>query len=99
MFCRVTQIQKIEIIKDLIKSGKNPLMCGDGSNDVGALNLSTIGVAMLNIKENKIQKKEPFNLLSFDNETTMENLDAAAFAPFTSQGDSIKCVKNCSLVP
>ena len=94
LFCRVTQIQKIEIIKDLIKSGKNPLMCGDGSNDVGALNLSTIGVAMLNIKENKIQKKEPFNLLSFDNETTMENLDAAAFAPFTSQGDSIKCVKN-----
>ena len=104
LFCRVTQIQKIEIIKDLIKSGKNPSMCGDGSNDVGALNLSTIGVAMLNIKENKIQKNEPFNLLSFDTETTMENLDAAAFAPFTSKGDSIKCVKNilvqgrCALV-
>ena len=104
LFCRVTQIQKVEIIKDLIKSGKHPSMCGDGSNDVGALNLSTIGVAMLNIKENKIQKKEPFNLLSFDTETTIENLDAAAFAPFTSQGDSIKCVKNilvqgrCALV-
>ena len=94
LFCRITQIQKISIIKDLIKSGKNPLMCGDGSNDVGALKLATIGITMLNIKENKIQKKKPFNLLSFDNEATMENLDAAAFAPFTSKGDSIKCVKN-----
>ena len=94
LFCRVSQIQKVEIIKDLTKSGKYPLMCGDGSNDVCALNLSTIGVAMLNIKENKIQKKEPFNLLSFDNETIMENLDAASFAPFTYQGDSIKCVKD-----
>ena len=93
LFCRVNQIQKIEIIKDLKKSGKFPSMCGDGSNDVGALNLSTIGVAMLNIKENKMQKDEPFNLLSFDNKITMENLDAAAFAPFTSKGDSIQCVK------
>ena len=93
LFCRVNQIQKVEIIEDLKNSGKFPSMCGDGSNDVGALNLSTIGVAMLNIKENKLQKDEPFNLLSFDNEITMENLDAAAFAPFTSKGDSIQCVK------
>ena len=104
LFCRVSQIQKVEIIKDLTKGGNYSSMCGDGSNDVGALNLATIGVAMLNIKENKIQKKEPFNLLSFDNNTTLENLDAAAFAPFTSKGDSIKCVKNilvqgrCALV-
>ena len=104
LFCRVSQMQKVEIIKDITKGGKYSSMCGDGSNDVGALNLATIGVAMLNIKENKIQKKEPFNLLSFDNDTTLENLDAAAFAPFTSKGDSIKCVKNilvqgrCALV-
>jgi cation-transporting ATPase 13A1 len=104
LFCRVSQIQKVEIIKDITKGGKYSSMCGDGSNDVGALNLSTIGVAMLNIKENKIQKKEPLNLLSFDNDTILENLDAAAFAPFTSKGDSIKCVKNilvqgrCALV-
>jgi len=94
LFCRVSQTQKDEIIKDLIKSGKSPSMCGDGSNDAGALKIATIGVAMLNIKENKLQKKEPFNLLSFDNETTIDNWDAAAVAPFTSKGDSIKCIKN-----
>ena len=104
LFCRVTQKQKVEIIKNLLKCGKNPLMCGDGSNDIEALKLSTIGIAMLNIKENKVQKKEPFNLLSFDNESIMENWDAASFSPFTSQSDSIKCVKNiliqgrCALV-
>ena len=104
LFCRITQLQKVDIIKDLLKSGNNPSMCGDGSNDVGALNNATIGVAMLNIKENKIQEAESFNLLSFDNETTKENFDAAAFAPFTSKGDSIKCMKNilvqgrCALV-
>jgi magnesium-transporting ATPase (P-type) len=38
-------------------------MCGDGSNDIGALRLATIGVVLLNIKETKIQKKEPFNFL------------------------------------
>ena len=104
LFCRFSQKQKVEIIKNLLKCGKKPLMCGDGSNDVEALKLSTIGIAMLNIKENKIQKKEPFNLLSFDSEATMENWDAASFAPFTSQNDSIKCVKKilvqgrCALV-
>jgi cation-transporting ATPase 13A1 len=94
LFCRISQIQKVEIIKDLKKGGNYASMCGDGSNDVGALNIATIGVAMLNIKENKMQKKEPFNLLSFDNDTTLENLDAASFAPFTSKGNSLKCVKN-----
>ncbi len=47
LFCRVSQMQKVEIIKDITKGGKYSSMCGDGSNDVGALNLATIGVAML----------------------------------------------------
>ena len=65
LFCRVSPTQKDDIIKDLIKSGKNPSMCGDGSNDVGALKRATIGVAVLNIEETESQKKEPFNFLSF----------------------------------
>ena len=104
LFCRFSQIQKDKIIKDLIKCGKNPSMCGDGSNDVGALKLSTIGVVILNIKESKIQKKEPLNFLSFDEETTIKNWDVTSVAPFTSKGESIKCIKNifvqgrCALV-
>ena len=104
LFCRVSQKQKTQIIKDLIKSGKNPSMCGDGSNDVGALKLAKIGVVLLNIKECKMQKKEPFNFLSFDDENTIKNWDATAVASFTSKGDSIKCMNNifiqgrCALV-
>ena len=104
LFCRISQTQKNEIIKDLIKCGKYPSMCGDGSNDVGALKLATIGVVMLNIKESKIQKKEPFNFLSLDDETSIKNWDATSVASFTSKSDSIKCVKNifvqgrCALV-
>lgn len=104
LFCRVTHIQKNNIIKDLIKCGKNPSMCGDGSNDVGALKLATIGVTLLNVKENKMQKKQPFNFLFFDDDATIKNWDATTVASFTSKSDSIKCIKNiivqgrCALV-
>ena len=104
LFCRVSPSQKDDIIKDLIKCGKNPSMCGDGSNDVGALKRATIGVAVLNIEETESQKKEPFNFLSFDDDTTINNGDVTAAAPFTSKSGSIKCIKNifiqgrCTLV-
>ena len=104
LFCRVSPTQKDDIIKDLIKCGKNPSMCGDGSNDVGALKRATIGVALLNIEETESQKKEPFNFLSFDEDTTIKNGDVTAAAPFTSKSGSIKCIKNifiqgrCTLV-
>ena len=104
LFCRVSPTQKDDIIKDLIKSGKNPSMCGDGSNDVGALKRATIGVAVQNIEETETQKKEPFNFLSFDDDTTIKNGDVTAAAPFTSKSGSIKCIKNifiqgrCTLV-
>ena len=104
LFCRVSPSQKDDIIKDLIKCGKNPSMCGDGSNDVGALKRATIGVAVLNIEETESQKKEPFNFLSFDDDTTIKNGDVTAAAPFTSKSGSIKCIKNifiqgrCTLV-
>ena len=104
LFYEITPIQKNKIIKDLIKSGRIPSMCGDGSNDIGALRLATIGVVLLNIKETKIQKKEPFNFLQYDDEATIKNWDATSVAHFTSKSDSIKCIKNifvqgrCALV-
>ena len=104
LFCRVSPSQKDDIIKDLIKSGRNPSMCGDGSNDVGALKRATIGVALLNVEETEHQKKQPFSIFSFDDETTIKSGDVTAAAPFTSKSGSIKCIKNifiqgrCTLV-
>lgn len=104
LFCRVSPAQKDDIIKDLIKSGRNPSMCGDGSNDVGALKRATIGVALLNVEETEHQKKQPFSIFSFDDETTIKSGDVTAAAPFTSKSGSIKCIKNifiqgrCTLV-
>ena len=104
LYCRVSPTQKDDIIKDLIKSGRNPSMCGDGSNDVGALKRAIIGVAVLNIEETEKEKKEPLNFLSFEDESTIKNGDVTAAAPFTSKSGSIKCIKNifiqgrCTLV-
>ena len=104
LFCRISQEQKEQIIKDLIKCGKNPSMCGDGSNDTGALKYATIGVVLLNVKENKIQKKESLNFLSLDEEVIIKNWDITSLVSFVSEGESIKCITNiftqgrCALV-
>ncbi|MCQ2815667.1 MAG: hypothetical protein MJ252_00225 [archaeon] len=104
LFCRVSPGQKDDIIKHLIKGGKNPSMCGDGSNDVGALKRAMIGIALLNVEETKEQKEQPFNILSFEDDSQIKSGDATAAAPFTSKSGSIKCVKNifiqgrCTLV-
>ena len=104
LYCRVNPLQKDDIIKNLIKSGRNPSMCGDGSNDVGALKRAVIGIALLNVEETEVQKNQPFSILSFDDDTTINSGDVTAAAPFTSKGGSIKCIKNifiqgrCTLV-
>jgi manganese-transporting P-type ATPase len=104
LYCRVNPIQKDDIIKNLIKSGHNPSMCGDGSNDVGALKRAVIGIALLNVEETEVQKNQPFSILSFDDDTTIKSGDVTAAAPFTSKSGSIKCIKNifiqgrCTLV-
>jgi len=106
LYCRVSPTQKDNIIKSLIKAGYNPSMCGDGSNDVGALKRAVIGIALLNSDEvtDKKDKNKNFNILSLDDDTTINSGDVTAAAPFTSKSGSIKCVKNimiqgrCTLV-
>jgi len=104
LYCRVNPVQKDDIVKNLIKSGRHPSMCGDGSNDVGALKRAVIGIALLNVEETEIQKNQPFSILSFDDDTTIKSGDVTAAAPFTSKSGSIKCIKNifiqgrCTLV-
>lgn len=107
LYCRVAPLQKDSIVSQLIKAGCNPSMCGDGSNDVGALKRAMVGVALLNSEEAPQapgQKEQPFSILSLDDDTGLKSGDVTAAAPFTSKSGSIKCMKNifirgrCTLV-
>lgn len=105
LYCRVNPMQKDDIIKMLMKAGLNPSMCGDGSNDVGALKRAVIGVALLNSEDNdKSKKNQPFNIFSLEDDSTIKSGEVTAAAPFTSKSGSIKCIKNifiqgrCTLV-
>ena len=95
LFCRMSKRNKIEIISYLKICGRNPLMCGDGTNDIGALKLSKVGVTLLNIKHSIVDKRE---FLYFSENTIIKNWDTLSVAPFISKGETIKCIKNILLI-
>lgn len=55
MFARVSPDQKELVLRTLRAAGWTTLMCGDGTNDVGALKAAHVGVALLPPSEAQIK--------------------------------------------
>lgn len=105
VFARTSPQQKEFIIMAMNRCGKTTAMCGDGTNDVGALKQAHIGISIVNSpseerarrdagggKQSALQKG--LRALEEEDDSQVVRLgDASIASPFTSKSSSIRVVK------
>ncbi|KAI5187452.1 manganese-transporting P-type ATPase [Nematocida homosporus] len=97
VFARANPEAKEEILTLLNASGEYTLMCGDGTNDVGALKTAHAGIALLEGTKNRAKSIAlPGNIgqtmFILDEEIKLKLGDASVAAPFTSRTGSLQSV-------
>ncbi|KAJ0412216.1 hypothetical protein ATCC90586_005829 [Pythium insidiosum] len=112
VFARTSPQQKEQILLAMNLAGKTTLMCGDGTNDVGALKRAHVGISIVSNPEAEDSARQrrrsdaPTWMADLeDEESTVVQLgDASIASPFTSKSSSIQIVKQlvrqgrCTLV-
>lgn len=103
VFARASPSHKERILALYNKRGSFTLMCGDGTNDVGALKTAHIGVALVEDTRVKVKKVDEESLTPQKrilrrleeelNETTAVKMgDASVAAPFTAKTGSLESI-------
>ena len=92
MFARVSPDQKELVLRTLRSAGWTTLMCGDGTNDVGALKAAHVGVALLPPSEAQIkaqkEREEQFRQRQKDIAARKAALRSGVRPPPVTQGPS-----------
>lgn len=95
VFSRTSPQQKENIIMAMNQCGKTTAMCGDGTNDVGALKQAHVGISIVNTPKQGSSSAD-YQVVRLG--------DASIASPFTSKRSSIRAIKHlvrqgrCTLV-
>ncbi|EEQ99355.1 cation-transporting ATPase 13a1, putative [Perkinsus marinus ATCC 50983] len=95
VFSRMSPVHKEDVIKRMVADGRVTLMCGDGTNDVGALKAAHVGISLLSSDSGPVSRKRKQQLRDADLHgppIAKIGMDASVAAPFTYRGEYIKCV-------
>lgn len=100
IFARADPTHKEKIIEKYNKAGRYTLMCGDGTNDVGALKSAHVGIALMEAtvvvqkrEKGKSNEEKIMEAISKDLGEEKINLgDASVAAPFTVKTGSLDSV-------